>query len=374
MLNNSAALGSDSFELSGLLDVNHNGYGFVRAENPADDAFVPAAVIAALHLRPGDIITGPTAVTEQGNRLLHVDAVNGHDPDEMRGRPEFAKLTPVYPDCRIDLECLGSGAAGRYLNIMAPVGFGQRGIIAAPPKAGKTTMLTQIARGIAVNNPDVQLITLLIDERPEEATMMKRELSGTVCVSPWGADPADHIRLASVMLEHAKRQVEFGRDVVILLDSLTRLARACNLISPPSGRTLSGGLDPASLLFPRQLLGAARNIEQGGSLTIIATALVETGSQLDEIIYEEMKGTANWDVRLDRRLAERRIYPAIDLDQTGTRRDDLLLNEREARLAAAIRRSAAGEHAEGGSALVSKLFSKYKSSASLYEHCLRQAR
>lgn len=319
----------------GILEILSDGYGFLRVEAfcpGPDDIYVSASQIRRFHMRTGDLISGqvrPPKDSEKYFALLKVQAINLRDPDDYRIRNHFEELTPIYPQERLRLETDPKETAMRLVDIMAPIGKGQRGMIVAPPKAGKTTLLKKIANSISKNNPDVELIVLLIDERPEEVTDMSRSVNGAVVSSTFDLPADNHVRVAELVLERAKRLVEQGRDVVILLDSITRLARAYNLVEPSSGRTLSGGVDPSALHKPKRFFGAARKIEEGGSLTIMATALVETGSRMDEVIFEEFKGTGNMELHLDRKLADRRIFPAIDIVKSGTRKEELLLTASE---------------------------------------------
>lgn len=329
----------------GILEVLPDGYGFLRVDGHTpsqEDVYVSPSQIRRFHLRTGDIVLGqvrPPKESERYYALLRVVAVNLSDPNQALRRPQFDDLTPVYPDERIRLEVLGQkDVATRLVDIIAPIGKGQRAMIVAAPKAGKTTILKKIANSISSNHSEIDLIVLLIDERPEEVTDMQRSVEGDVVASTFDQAPENHVRVAELVLERAKRLVEHGRDVVILLDSITRLARAYNLVVPPSGRTLTGGVDPASLRGPKRFFGAARNIEEGGSLTIIATALVETGSRADDVIFEEFKGTGNCELHLDRRLAERRIFPAIDIAKSGTRKEELLFSEQEGEMMFILRR------------------------------------
>lgn len=324
-------------EANGILEVHSEGYGFLRSENylpGTKDVYVSQAQIRKFNLKTGDKVYGKTRPSKDGERLLallYIETVNGEPVENCQTRPAFETLTPIYPDERFTLENIRASRdlAIRMIDLISPIGKGQRGLIVAPPKAGKTILLKKIANSITTNYPEVELLVLLIDERPEEVTDMQRSIAGEVVYSTFDEKPENHARVSDMVIERAKRLVEHGRDVVILLDSLTRLGRAYNLIVPPSGRTLSGGLDPASLYKPKRFFGAARNIEGGGSLTIIATALVETGSRMDEIIYEEFKGTGNMEIHLDRKLSEKRIFPAVDLAKSGTRREDLLLSQKE---------------------------------------------
>lgn len=329
----------------GILEVLPDGYGFLRVDGhtpSTEDVYVSPSQIRRFHLRTGDIVLGQVRPPKESERyfaLLRVVAVNLADPNQAMRRPNFDDLTPVYPNERIRLEVEGQkDVATRLVDIIAPIGKGQRAMIVAAPKAGKTTILKKIANSISANHPEIDLIVLLIDERPEEVTDMQRSVDGDVVASTFDQAPENHVRVAELVMERAKRLVEHGRDVVILLDSITRLARAYNLVVPPSGRTLTGGVDPASLRGPKRFFGAARNIEEGGSLTIIATALVETGSRADDVIFEEFKGTGNCELHLDRRLAERRIFPAIDISKSGTRKEELLFSEQETETMFILRR------------------------------------
>ncbi|HLT18267.1 MAG TPA: transcription termination factor Rho, partial [Thermomicrobiales bacterium] len=328
----------------GLLEIIEDGFGFLRGERylpSPDDIYVSQSQIRRFGLRTGDIVAGvirPPKDSEKYHSLLRVESVNGGDPEETRRRPRFDTLTPIFPHERIDLETQPDIIATRIVDIVAPIGRGQRGLIVSPPKAGKTMLLKAIANGITANYNDIHLMVCLIGERPEEVTDMQRSVDGEVVSSTFDEPVEDHTKVAEMVLERAKRLVEGGRDVVILLDSITRLARAYNLAVPPSGRTLSGGIDPVALYPPKRFFGAARNIEGGGSLTIVATCLVDTGSRMDDVIYEEFKGTGNMELHLDRKLAERRIYPAIDIQRSGTRREDLLLDSQELRQVYTMRR------------------------------------
>ncbi|NCA98741.1 MAG: transcription termination factor Rho [Clostridia bacterium] len=321
--------------ITGVLEVMPDGYGFLRRDNylqGAKDAYVPPQYIRRFNLRPGDLVTGPCKKQRDNDRyqaLLYIKEVNGQAPDKMIRRPQFDRLTPIYPDERYVLETVRNELSTRIIDLVAPIGKGQRGMIVSPPKAGKTILLQKIANAISTNNPDVKLIVLLIDERPEEVTDMQRSINGEVVFSTFDKTPENHVKVTELVLERAMRLVELKQDVVILLDSMTRLARAYNLTITPTGRTLSGGLDPGALYGPKRFFGAARNIENGGSLTIIATSLIETGSRMDEVIFEEFKGTGNMEVYLDRKLSEKRIFPAIDINRSGTRREELLLSDKE---------------------------------------------
>ncbi|WP_069650550.1 transcription termination factor Rho [Caloranaerobacter ferrireducens] len=329
----------------GILELHSDGYGFLRSENylsGAEDIYVSPSQIRRFNLRTGDKIFGITRPPKSGEKykaLLYVKKVNGEDPETANNRPDFDTLTPIYPNERITLETTPRELSTRIIDLIAPIGKGQRGMIVAPPKAGKTILLKKIANSIAENYPDIEIIVLLIDERPEEVTDMQRSVKGDVVYSTFDEPPKHHIKVAEMVLERAKRLVEHGKDVVILLDSITRLARAYNLTIPPTGRTLSGGLDPGALHKPKRFFGAARNIENGGSLTILATALIETGSRMDDVIFEEFKGTGNMEIHLDRKLSEKRIFPAIDINKSGTRREDLLLNQKELETIWSIRKA-----------------------------------
>ena len=319
--------------VGGILSITGEGFGFLKpngANAGPGDVYVSQSQIRRFSLRTGDEVAGQVRPPKDGERyfgLVRVEAVNGLGPDGARERPHFEKLTPIFPDEIIKLETERGQLSTRLIDLVAPIGRGQRGLIVSPPKAGKTTLLKDIANGITANAPDIHLMVALIAERPEEVTDVKRSVDGEVFSSTFDEPVEDHTRVAELALERAKRLVEAGRDVVILLDSLTRLTRAYNLAVPSSGRTLSGGIDPVALYPPRHFFGAARNSENGGSLTILAACLVETGSRMDDVIYEEFKGTGNMEVHLDRKLAERRIFPAVDIGRSGTRREELLLDE-----------------------------------------------
>ncbi|MBR1477846.1 MAG: transcription termination factor Rho [Lachnospiraceae bacterium] len=325
-------------EAYGILEVMPDGYGFIRCENylPGDnDVYVAPSQIRRFGLKTGDILRGNKRIKtmqEKFAALLFVDTINGYTPEECARRRAFEDMTPIFPDERIKLETPGCDVAMRVMDLVCPVGKGQRGMIVSPPKAGKTTLLKAVAKSILRMNPDMHMLILLIDERPEEVTDIKEAIRGRnveVIYSTFDELPEHHKRVSEMVIERAKRLVEHGKDVVILLDSITRLTRAYNQVVPPSGRTLSGGLDPSALHMPKRFFGAARNIREGGSLTILATALVETGSKMDDVVYEEFKGTGNMEMVLDRRLSEKRIFPAIDLAKSSTRREDLLLSEDE---------------------------------------------
>ena len=338
---------------AGILEIMADGYGFLRAQNfmrGENDIYVSISQIRRFNLKTGDWIEGDIRKPKEGEKagaLLFVHKVNGDRPERAKTRPNFESLTPVFPKERLKLETSSEILSTRIIDLMAPIGKGQRGLIVAPPKAGKTILLKQIANAITHNHPDVSLIVVLIDERPEEVTDIRRSIQGkdvTVIASTFDEPPEHHKQVVEMVLERAKRMVEQNKDLVILLDSITRMARAYNLTIPPSGRTLSGGLDPAALHMPKKFFGAARKIEDGGSLTILGTALVETGSKMDDVIFEEFKGTGNMELVLDRSLSERRIFPAIDIYKSGTRRDDLLLTAEEMGVAYNIRKDLSRNH------------------------------
>ena len=344
-----AAARAEGFrDIAGILDIANEGHGYIRAHGympSRDDAFVPANLIRAARLRPGDFIEGtlrPMRANDKFPGLTKIKSVNGVDPEVARTRPKFSDLTPIYPNEQLKMEHGKDSITGRAIDIVSPIGKGQRGLIVSPPKAGKTTILKKICQSIAVNNPEVHLICLLVDERPEEVTDMQRSIKGDVVASTFDMPADNHTRVSELVIERAKRIVEMGGDVVVVLDSITRLARAYNLAAPASGRILSGGVDSAALYPPKRFLGAARNIENGGSLTILASALVDTGSKMDEVIFEEFKGTGNMELKLDRGLADRRIFPAIDPVASGTRNEDLLIPEQMRPFVWGIRRVLAG--------------------------------
>ena len=332
--------------VAGILDV-HESYAFVRTTGylpGSNDVYVSLAMVRKHGLRKGDAITGSTKQPKDGDRrekfnpLVRIDTVNGGDLESARNRPEFSKLTPLYPQDRLRLETEPGNLTTRVIDLVAPIGKGQRGLIVSPPKAGKTMVLQAIANAITVNNPEAHLMVVLVDERPEEVTDMQRSVKGEVIASTFDRPAEDHTIIAELAIERAKRLVELGHDVVVLLDSMTRLGRAYNLAAPASGRILSGGVDSTALYPPKRFFGAARNIEHGGSLTILATALVETGSRMDEVIFEEFKGTGNMELKLDRRLADKRVFPAVDVDASGTRKEDLLLAPDELKIVWKLRR------------------------------------
>lgn len=341
--------------MEGVLDVLQEGYGFLRPINflpSSEDIYISASQIRRFDLRSGDMVSGKVRPPKENERyfgLLHVEAVNGEDPDIAAERLHFPALTPLYPQKRLLLETTPEKISTRIMDLIAPVGLGQRGLIVAQPKAGKTTLLKEIANSITTNEPEIELFVLLIDERPEEVTDMQRSVKGEVVSSTFDELPENHIKVAELVLERAQRLVEHKKDVVILLDNITRLTRAYNLVIPPSGRTLSGGIDPAAFHRPKRFFGAARNIEEGGSLTILATALVDTGSRMDDVIYEEFKGTGNLELHLDRKLAERRIFPAMDIRRSGTRREELLLPREDLEKLWVLRKSMSegNEYTEG---------------------------
>ena len=330
--------------VEGILDILPDGYGFLRGENflsTPKDVYISMVQIRRFKLDTGDMIKGISRYRE-GEKfpsLIFVGEVNGEHPEKAMKRKSFDELIPIFPNERLKLETEPNEYAMRIIDLICPIGKGQRGMIVAPPKVGKTTLLKKVANSISKNNPEIELIVLLIDERPEEVTDMKRSISGQVIHSTFDELPEHHVKVAEMVLERAKRLVEHGKDVVILLDSITRLTRAYNLVIPSSGRTLSGGIDPAALHKPKKFFGAARNIEFGGSLTILATALVDTGSRMDDVIFEEFKGTGNMEVHLDRKLSEKRIFPAIDINKSGTRREDLLLTPKELDTVFALRKA-----------------------------------
>lgn len=335
----------DSGEVvSGVMEIMPDGYGFLRRDNYLQgpkDIYIPPQFIRRFNLREGDLVSGPTRVQRDQDRyqaLYYINAVNGLPPEQMTRRPHFDRLTPIYPNERFTLETTKQELSTRIIDLISPIGKGQRGMIVSPPKAGKTILLQKIANAISINNPEAKLIVLLIDERPEEVTDMQRSINGEVIYSTFDKSPENHVKITELVLERAMRLVEIGEDVIILMDSLTRMARAYNLTINPTGRTLSGGLDPGALYGPKRFFGAARNIENGGSLTIVATALIDTGSRMDEVIFEEFKGTGNMEVYLDRKLSEKRIFPAIDINKSSTRREELLLSEQELEAVWSIRK------------------------------------
>lgn len=354
-------------EANGILEVMPDGYGFIRCANymPGEnDVYVAPSQIRRFGLKTGDILVGnkrTKSLQEKFRALLYIKTINGYTTEEAMKRCNFEKMTPIFPDERIRLEVPGSSIATRVMDLVSPIGKGQRGMIVSPPKAGKTTLLKQVAKSILKNEPDMHMLILLIDERPEEVTDIKEAIEGPnveVIYSTFDELPENHKRVAEMVIERAKRLVEHGMDVVILLDSITRLTRAYNQVVPPSGRTLSGGLDPAALHMPKRFFGAARNLRGGGSLTILATALVDTGSKMDDVVYEEFKGTGNMEMVLDRRLSEKRIFPAIDLQKSGTRREDLLLNAEELEAINIMRKALNGMKADEAADRILDMFSR----------------
>ena len=353
----------------GILEIMPDGYGFIRCENflpGADDVYVAPGMIRKYGLRSGDIIDGTTRVKTQNEKfsaLYSMSAVNGFSPDIIPSRVSFENMTPIFPDKRIKLETPSATVAMRVMDLLSPVGKGQRGMIVSPPKAGKTTLLKEVAKSVKRNNPEIHMIILLIDERPEEVTDIREAIEGPnveVIYSTFDELPEHHKRVSEMVIERAKRLVEHHKDVMILLDSITRLSRAYNLTVPPSGRTLSGGLDPAALHMPKRFFGAARNMREGGSLTILATALVDTGSKMDDVVYEEFKGTGNMELVLDRKLSEKRVFPAIDIPKSGTRNEHLLLNEEELSAINSMRRGFNGLKPDEAVDRVIDMFSKSK--------------
>lgn len=358
--------------VAGILEVMSDGFGFIRSKNylpGEDDVYVSPSQIRRFGLKTGDILTGNTRVktqTEKFSALLYLTKINGLHPAEIAKRKNFEDMTPIFPNERLSLEAGKTSTAMRVMDLISPIGKGQRGMIVSPPKAGKTTLLKQVALSIRKNNPEVHLLILLIDERPEEVTDIKEAIEGNnveVIYSTFDELPEHHKRVSEMVIERAKRLVEHKKDVVILLDSITRLARAYNLVVPPSGRTLSGGLDPAALHMPKRFFGAARNMREGGSLTILATALVDTGSKMDDVIYEEFKGTGNMELVLDRKLSEKRIFPAIDIPKSGTRREDLLLTKEESEAVDIMRRAVNGMKADEAVDNILNMFDRTKTNA-----------
>ena len=350
------------FQVEGVLDINNaEGFGFLRPINYStsqEDIYISSSQIRKFALRNGDLVAGPARPPRTGekfNGLMQVGAVNGKDPEEAKERDHFPGLTPLYPEKQMKLETTTGRIASRMLDLICPIGFGQRGLIVAPPKAGKTSLLKEIANGITTNYPEAELIILLIDERPEEVTDIERTVDAEVVFSTFDQTPEHHIKVSELVLERALRLVEDGRDVIVLLDSITRLARAYNLTIPPSGRTLSGGIDPAAFYRPKRFFGSARNIEDGGSLTILATALIETGSRMDDVIYEEFKGTGNAEVHLSRELAERRVFPAIDVKRSGTRKEEILLEPHVLEVVWKVRNTMKGDGLETSEQIVKQL-------------------
>lgn len=354
-------------ETTGILEVMADGFGFIRSGHyypGTNDIYVSPSLIKTYNLRTGDLLCGNIKIKTEKEKfaaLLFIKSVNGISPDKISRRPSFEKMTPIFPDERIHLERSGGSLSMRVVDIIAPIGKGQRGMIVSPPKAGKTTLLKDVAKSITKNHPEMKLLILLIDERPEEVTDIQESISVPgveVIYSTFDELPEHHKRVSEMVIERAKRLVEGGNDVIILMDSITRLARACNLIVPPSGRTISGGLDPAALYMPKKFFGAARNLREGGSLTILATALIETGSRMDDVVYEEFKGTGNMELVLNRKLQEKRIFPAIDIAKSGTRRDDLLFTSTEQEAASCIRKGVGGLDQDKAVESILNLFAK----------------
>ena len=360
----------------GILEVMQDGYGFIRSANylPGDnDVYVSPSQIRRFNLKTGDILEGNTRIKTQQEKfsaLLYLSKVNNIDPMKIMHRKNFEDMTPVFPNERLSLECGKTSTAMRIMDLMSPIGKGQRGMIVSPPKAGKTTLLKQVALSVQKNNPEVHLLILLIDERPEEVTDIRESIEGEnveVIYSTFDELPEHHKRVSEMVIERAKRLVEHKKDVMILIDSITRLARAYNLTVPPSGRTLSGGLDPAALHMPKRFFGAARNMREGGSLTILATALVDTGSKMDDVVYEEFKGTGNMELVLDRKLSEKRMFPAIDILKSGTRREDLLLSREEQEAVESMRRALNGLRPEEAVDNILNMFSRTKNNEELIQ-------
>lgn len=368
------------FQVSGILDkIPNQDFGFLRPINyspSSEDVYISASQITRFGLREGDEVAGTARPAKESERyygLMNVKLVNGKDPEEARDRPHFPALTALYPDEKIQLESSNKHISSRILDLLVPIGFGQRGLIVAPPNAGKTTLLKEIANSITENHTEVELIMLLIDERPEEVTDIQRSIKGEVVDSTFDKQPQNHVRVSELVLERARRLVEDKRDVVILMDSITRLSRAYNLVEQPSGRTLSGGIDPAALYRPKRFFGSARNVEDGGSLTIIATALVDTGSRMDDVIYEEFKGTGNMEIHLSRQLAQRRIFPAIDIVKSSTRKDNLLHSKAELEAAYRLRQSISSDSLEFTERFISTL-NKTENNEVFIKQLLRRTR
>ena len=366
----------------GILEVMPDGYGFIRCENylPGEnDVYVSPSQIRKFNLKTGDIIAGNTRIKTQGEKfsaLLYITSINDLHPSEAMKRKNFEDLTPVFPNERLRLETPGGSVAMRITDLVSPIGKGQRGMIVSPPKAGKTTLLKEVAKSIVRNNPDMHVIILLIDERPEEVTDIKEAIEGKnveVIYSTFDELPEHHKRVSEMVIERAKRLVEHKKDVMILLDSITRLARAYNLTVPPSGRTLSGGLDPAALHMPKRFFGAARNMREGGSLTILATALVDTGSKMDDVVFEEFKGTGNMELVLDRKLSEKRVFPAIDIVKSGTRRDDLLLEPEEQEAVEIMRKAINGMRTDEAVENILNMFARTRNNQE-YIHMVKKNR
>lgn len=360
---------SSGEECAGVLEVNPEGYGFLRADNylsSPNDVYVSAPIVRRFNLKTGDMLRGTLRIPREGERfraILYVNTINGDRAQGLGRRPNFEDLTPIFPEERLSLETSQKDLSTRLIDLIAPIGLGQRGMIVSPPKTGKTTLLKKVANAILTNHENVHLVVLLIDERPEEVTDIERSIKcdrADVVSSTFDQEPEHHKKVAEIVLERAKRMVEQGKNIVILLDSITRLARAYNLTMPQGGRTLSGGLDPAALFMPKKFFGAARNIENGGSLTILATALIDTGSKMDDVIFEEFKGTGNMELVLDRKLSEKRIFPAIDIQKSGTRRDDKLLNPDEIEALYKIRRRMGGTQCQEFNERITNMLTKTK--------------
>ena len=360
----------------GILEVMQDGYGFIRSANylPGEnDVYVSPSQIRRFNLKTGDILEGNTRIKTQQEKfsaLLYLSKINEMDPMKAMHRKNFEDMTPIFPNERLSLECGKTSTAMRIMDLMSPIGKGQRGMIVSPPKAGKTTLLKQVALSVQKNNPEVHLLILLIDERPEEVTDIRESIEGPnveVIYSTFDELPEHHKRVSEMVIERAKRLVEHKKDVMILIDSITRLARAYNLTVPPSGRTLSGGLDPAALHMPKRFFGAARNMREGGSLTILATALVDTGSKMDDVVYEEFKGTGNMELVLDRKLSEKRMFPAIDILKSGTRREDLLLSKEEQEAVESMRRALNGLRPEEAVDNILNMFSRTRNNEELIQ-------
>ncbi len=374
---------ADGDNAGGILEVMQDGYGFIRCENylPGEnDVYVAPSLIRKFNLKTGDILRGGCRAKKETDKfaaLIRLDTVNGYRPEVAMGRWDFEKMTPVFPNKRIRLEQPGCSIAMRIMDLISPIGKGQRGMIVSPPKAGKTTLLKEVAKSILKNSSDIHLIILLIDERPEEVTDIKEDVEGPnaeVIYSTFDELPEHHKRVAEMVIERAKRLVEHGKDVVILLDSITRLTRAYNIVVPPSGRTLSGGLDPAALHMPKRFFGSARNMREGGSLTILATALIETGSKMDDVIYEEFKGTGNMEMVLDRKLQEKRIFPAINIPKSSTRREDLLLTAEELAAINSLRKGFNGMKADDAVDQCINLFGKTRNNVEFVRMVEKQVR
>ena len=358
--------GEEANQAEGILEIMMDGYGFLRSNHylsGENDIYMSPSQIRRFSMKTGDKIMGITRPPKSGekyNALLYVRKINDMDPEEASRRPSFESLTPIYPHQRMNMELKNHDLSTRLIDLIAPIGKGQRGLIVSPPKAGKTILLQKIANSVANNNPEVEILVLLIDERPEEVTDMQRSIRGDVIFSTFDELPSHHIKVAEMVLARAQRLVEHGKDVLILLDSLTRLGRAYNLVVPASGRTLSGGLDPAALHPPKKFFGAARKLENAGSLTIMATALVDTGSRMDDVIYEEFKGTGNMELHLDRKLSEKRIFPAVDINRSGTRREELLLSQQELETIWRIRRALGNSSTQDVTETVTQLLAETK--------------